>query len=120
MKEFILMVVIIITGGAAYYLYKDYHKAPDFDQATANREVIGEVVSAENNVKRQFNQDLLWNNIEKKEPIYNQDSIRTGKDSSTVLKLMDNTVIEVSENSLIVLDRTQNNFDINFKAGQVE
>jgi hypothetical protein len=115
----VLLPVIIGIGIASYYLFQDYHPVADEDAAEISREVVGEILFVENNVKRQLGNDVMWDSIAVKMPVYSNDSIRTGKDSTTAIKLTDNTVIEVGENSLIVLDKSQQTLGVNFKAGDI-
>ncbi|MBK9294392.1 MAG: FecR domain-containing protein [Oligoflexia bacterium] len=120
MKNFLITTPVILgVLWAGYLLLKDFRQSNVGEELNLNREVIGQIMYLENNVKRQFGGDLMWNSVENKEPLYNQDSVRTGKDSQVAIKLVDNTVLEVSENSLIVLDKSQNNMNINFKAGDL-
>src|SRR4051812_22913726 len=97
----------------------DYHPVPSDEEAATQRETVGEIIYADNNVKRQLGNDVMWNSIERKETVYNKDSIRTAKDSGVGVRLTDGTVIEIGENSLIVLDKTQQNLSVNFKAGDL-
>lgn len=121
MKSFLVTTPVILgVLFAGYLLLKDFRSQEVINELNQNREIIGEIFFLDNNVKRQFGGDLMWNTIDRKEPVYNQDSIRTGKDSQVAIKLLDNTVLEVSENSLIVLDKSQNSMNINFKAGDIQ
>lgn len=111
--------ILIGIGVASYYLYLDYHPQNTEIEEEANREMVGEIVFADNSVKRQFGDDVLWNDVTQKTPVYSKDSIRTGEDSMVGIKLADSTIIEVAENSLIVLDKDMQNLSINFKAGDL-
>lgn len=115
----VLLPVLIGIGIAGYYLFQDYHPANEEVEGEIQREVVGEILFSENNVKRQFGNDVMWDAIATKTSVYNKDSIRTGKDSTTAIKLTDNSVIELGENSLIVLDKSQQSLGINFKAGDI-
>ena len=115
----VVLPVIVGVGMASYLLYNDYHSKSTSDDSTINREVIGEIVYSDNNVKRQFDNDVLWNAIDKKSPIYNRDSVRTGQNSNAAIKLLDNTMVELNESSLIVLDKSQGSLNLKFKAGDI-
>jgi hypothetical protein len=111
--------ILIGIGVASYYLYLDYHPRAGSGEDEIEREIVGEILFTENNVKRQLGDDVMWNAIERKTPVYSRDSIRTGEDSAVGIKLADSTMIEVAENSLIVLDKSMQNLSINFKAGDI-
>jgi hypothetical protein len=115
----VLLPVLVGIGLASYFLYNDYHSRLAVEDASISREIIGEMIRTENNVKRQVDNDVLWNSIQQKTPIYNRDSIRTGSNSTASIKLIDNTIIDVNESSLIVLDKTQQNLNLRFKAGDI-
>ena len=116
---FTLFPVAVAIALAGYFLYSDYHSNQSREEAKANGEIIGEILYTENNVKRQFDSDVMWDGIQKKTPIYNKDSIRTGKESTAGIKLSDSTIIELGENSLIVLDQTAQSLNLKFKAGDL-
>ncbi len=115
---FIGPVLIGITI-ASYYLYLDYRPRQSSSEEQVNREVVGEILYAENNVKRQLGNEVMWEPIDKTALVYSKDSVRTGKDSNAAIKLSDSTIIEVGENSLIVLDKSLQNLSVNFKAGDI-
>jgi hypothetical protein len=115
----ILLPVLAGISVASYLLYNDYHSSNVSEELAANREVIGEMLFTDKNVSRQLENEVLWDKIEKKTPIYNKDSIRTGQNSEAVVKLLDNTMIELNENSLIVLVKNQQNLSLKFKAGDI-
>ncbi len=120
MKNFLILApVITVIFASGYLLFKDYHNPPTIGEVSQNREPIGEVVSREKNVLRQFGQDVIWNDVDKKDTIFLQDSVRTGKDGNTTIKLSDNTVVEIAENSLVVFDKFQGSLDLKFKTGEV-
>ena len=114
-----LLPIIAGIGYAGYLLFKDYHPNQTNIEDATTRETVGYIVSADNNVKRQFGDDVLWGGVDPNNPVYNKDSIRTGKDSQATIKLNDGTVVELGENSLIVLDKSPETLNINFKAGDI-
>jgi len=104
---------------AGYLLYNDYHGPNPGDDVDSNREIVGELLYVDNNVKRQLSSDIMWNSVEKETPVFNKDSIRTGKDSTAGIRLSDSTVVELGENSLIVIDKNQQALSLQFKAGDL-
>lgn len=103
---------------ASYQLWLDYQ--PNYDEYGDEIEqiVIGSVVDVDQNVKRKKGDSLLWDPLKPGDAVYNQDSIRTGLNSATELKLNDSSSISLEENSLVVLDSNDQAFNIDFKTGE--
>ncbi|TGL37841.1 iron dicitrate transport regulator FecR [Leptospira perdikensis] len=63
---------------------------------------------------------MVWDLIESKTEVKNRDTIRTEGLSDAVLTLNDGTKINISENSMILLDISDKNININFAYGSFE
>ena len=69
-------------------------------------EHVGFIERKERQVRRRSISSPLWEETEKHSPLWNYDSVLTLKESSARLHLKDGTKIDLSENTLVVLDPT--------------
>jgi len=111
--------VVALMTWAGVYLWRDYQISPENQISKGQLEVIGQVSFTNKNVKRKTADSLYWNPLNKDDQLYMQDTIRTGPDSYAVLKLKDASVLEVNENSLIVLEKDAQKLSVDFKTGDI-
>src|SRR5512136_1843120 len=69
--------------------------------AMGQERVVGSITYKKRVAQRKFAEQVVWEDIERKEPVYNHDSIRTAEGSETAIRLVDGTEIMVNENSMI-------------------
>ncbi|WP_208732224.1 FecR domain-containing protein [Leptospira perdikensis] len=81
---------------------------------------IGVITFKNKTVLRKYNDAVVWDLIESKTEVKNRDTIRTEGLSDAVLTLNDGTKINISENSMILLDISDKNININFAYGSFE
>ncbi len=81
-------------------LYFNYQEATSSSQ----KKQIGTLVVKRNVVQRKPEAQVIWKSISQSYPIYEMDTIRTGKESEAVLHLTGKFKIDVDENTLILLD----------------
>jgi hypothetical protein len=55
-------------------------------------------------VRRKASGSYLWTNVGLLEDLYRRDTIQTNADSNALIRFNDNTLLEVGENSLVVID----------------
>lgn len=73
-----------------------------------------------NTVERKFDREVLWESIATKETLYKRDSIRTDAQSEAKLTFKkDGSTLDISENSLIILDQTDEKIAIEFLKGSL-
>lgn len=108
-----LLVLILLFSGILYWIL--FLKKADSDSPT-----IGILTFKSKTVLRKFNDGVVWDQIETKSPVKNRDTIRTEKFSDATLTLNDGTQIKISENSMILLDISDKNININFAYGSFE
>jgi hypothetical protein len=82
-----------------------------------NREIIGIVKYKQKLIQRKLDGDVIWETITKDTPVTNKDSIRTADDSLADIELNNKTDIQLSENSMVVLDFSNEKIDIDFAYG---
>ncbi|WCL49854.1 FecR domain-containing protein [Leptospira sp. GIMC2001] len=105
-------IAILILG---LLLYADFQRRLD----AGTREQIGIISFKQKTVQRKYSDRVVWETMEQSFPLYNQDSIRTGDLSDAEITLNDGTKLEVDENTLIVLNITQAEKEIDFAYGSL-
>jgi hypothetical protein len=94
-------------------LFFDFRRRLD----AGSREQIGTITFKEKTVQRKFTDRVVWESMENSFPLYNKDSIRTGELSDAEITLTDGTKLAMDENSLIVLNITKGEQEIDFAYG---
>ncbi|MCC6277191.1 MAG: FecR domain-containing protein [Oligoflexia bacterium] len=117
---FVLLPVLFGISVAGFYLYQDFQPVDGEAESELVREQVGQMLTVENSVKRQLSDNVLWDPIASQTPVYARDSIRTGPESSATIRLDDNSLLDIGENSLIVLDRIQDKLAVDLKAGDLK
>lgn len=80
-------------------------------------EQIGVITFKKRVSQRKYGTQVIWEEIEQNAPVYVNDSIRTAERSEAVVKLNDGTSLELDENSMIVLAKSEGAININFAQG---
>lgn len=108
----ILLLIILITS---FFLYKNINAG-----ATGNdNEVIGILTFKTKTIERKYDSDVIWEKIDSGLIIRNKDTIRSGDFSDAVLTLKDKTKININENSMIYLDISEGDINLNFAYGSM-
>lgn len=115
----ILTPVLAAMAVAGFYLYEDTNKPDETTVSEAQREPIARLIEQTSNVKRKLGESLYWNPVKNQETLFNKDSVRTGNDSAATIELSDKSRIELSENSLIVLEKSASQTQVDFKTGDI-
>jgi len=90
-----------------------------FQVGPQNLEVIGLMERSVKDVRRKFNQDFIWQPLQLKQELYQQDSIFTGTDSEADLVLKDGSRISLSQGTLVVLKIEKNNTILDMQKGTI-
>lgn len=111
-----LVSAICVVGAAysSYLLFLDLN-------STGGRGVgkpLARLEFRENKVKRKTASSFVWTNVQDQEVLYRKDTVQTGNASSAKIRMNDGTVLEVGENSLVVIDDTKS-LALNFLKGTV-
>ncbi len=112
-----ILVCLLCTAGAAvsiFTLYQDMNASG----VAGLGEPLAAVVRRESSVRRKAATSYLWSNVNDSESLYKKDSIQTGPGSAVSIKMKDGSVLELAEDSLIVMD-TIENISLNFVRGQI-
>ncbi len=103
--------VIIATFSSL--LYVDFTSRLE----VADAKEIGTITFKKRVAQRKYGSQVIWEDVEQKAVVYNNDSIRTSDLSEAVINLSDGTSIELDENSMILLAEGAGAININFTQG---
>ncbi|MFC1671198.1 FecR domain-containing protein, partial [Spirochaetota bacterium] len=112
--SFIIGSFIFITA-LSTILYFDFSTKIDIGDA----QKIGTITFKKRIAQRKYKSQIIWENIAKNETLYNHDTIRTADMSDAIIKLIDGTIIELDENTMILLSLSKNSFNIDFSHGGI-
>lgn len=105
------MILLLLS----YLLYDDSLLFP----ADHNNEPsIGVISSSANDVRRKNTGNFIWLPGNKKDQIYNRDSIFTGDGSQAAIQLNDGSLIQIQENSLVNLNLKNGQMQLDLRFGQ--
>lgn len=96
-------------------LYADFQRRLD----AGTREQVGTITFKQKTVQRKYSDRTVWESMESSFPLYNKDSIRTGDLSDAEITLNDGTKLEVDENTLIMLNISKDEQEIDFAYGSI-
>lgn len=111
----VILILLLICFISSYLLYKNITEG-----ASGNdNPVIGTLTFKNKNVERKYDSDIIWEKIESGLAIRNKDTIRSGELSDAVLTLQDKTTININENSMIYVDISGSEINLNFAYGSM-
>jgi hypothetical protein len=96
-------------------LYSDINKRIEVE----GEKVIGSITFKQRTVQRKYSSHVVWEDLEQNFPLHNKDSIRTATEADAEITLNDGTKINLSENSMILLNLDENKTSIDFAYGSV-
>ncbi|MEK6706256.1 MAG: FecR domain-containing protein, partial [Bdellovibrionota bacterium] len=112
------VIVALVCGACALigacFLYLDMNEGGGIGQG----ESMATVLRRDAKVRRKPASSYIWRNILERENVYKRDSLQTGEASAAVVKLNDGSLLEIGENSLIVVDDLEK-VNLNFLKGSV-
>lgn len=82
--------------------------------------VVGKITYRNKTIQRKYDSQVVWDDLEQSAPLTNRDSIRSADQSEALITLNDGTEIQLSENSMILLDFSGKDININFAYGSVQ
>ncbi len=112
---------VILSGSAVILLLLSYLLYDDsflFPPETNNEPAIGVISTSANDVRRKNNGNFVWLPGNKKDQIYNRDSIFTGDGSQAAVQLNDGSLIQIQENSLVNLNLKNGQMQLDLRFGQ--
>ena len=78
---------------------------------------IGTITFKKKVAERKYSGEVIWEDLEQNVPVYNNDSIRTAEDSTSIIKFKDKSEIEINENTFILLTWTDEGAIVDFSKG---
>ncbi len=112
----------LVLGGAALIiilcsalLYADFTARG----GAGDGERIGTITFKRRVAQRKYAEEVVWEDLDQKAPLYNYDSIRTSDLSEAVIELDDGTTIGLDENSLILLALSRKGITVDFTRGTI-
>ncbi len=81
--------------------------------------IIGTLTYKKYKAQRKFDSQVVWGEIEASSVITNRDTIRTAELSDAIVTLKDGTKIELAENSMVYLDFSDKDINVNFAYGSI-
>ena len=105
---------LIITA-CSVLLYADYARRADSGGARR----IGTITFKKEVAQRKYQSQVIWEDLDRDAPVYNNDTIRTADLSEAVISLADGTKINMDENSLILLEMSGKGINIDFSSGSI-
>lgn len=112
-----VLVTLLCFGGAGaggYYLYLDYNQSAGEGLGPS----MAKVERREAKVRRKSSRSYAWSNAQQDEKLYRKDSVQTSIGSAAAIRFNDGTLLELGENSLVVIDDIQN-LSLDFLKGAV-
>lgn len=101
MKEWKVAIILVSNSIIFLFLfYFDVNKTTEF----GNREIIGDINFKYNTVKRKFEHNVVWSDLDLNSIISLRDSILTEANSNAVIHLKDGTEIHLEPESMVILD----------------
>ena len=119
-KRYTLRTFLVATlclsgaGAGAYFLYRDLMQGESAFKGTP----IANLERRAAKVRRKPASSYVWQHIDENSPIYLKESIQTGPESAAIVRLENGTVLELGENSLVVIDRTAE-LSLNYLKGSI-
>lgn len=115
-QRFLLAFVLSASGVLATQLWYDY--AQNKKNPFANEKPLAWVKSSSKQNHRKEASRALWQNLDKGQALYAGDAVKTGNHSNLEL-ILDQGSLTVSPNTLIVLNRSQEDVELNLLDGDL-
>ena len=113
--KIVLFIGLSIISVSSTLLYLDLTKK----QSASTEKIIGKITYKKKAAQRKYSSQVVWENIQKESSIRNYDSIKTSDLSEAIIKLNDGTILQLAENSMILLSLNEKNIDIDFSKGSI-
>lgn len=115
--KLILSFALAVMCVFSYFLYDDSFLFRDRESRNAK---IGNLRTAENDVRLRASDSFTWNSAKKAEVVFERDSVFTGKRSQTQIDLVDGSKIFLNENSLVTLIAKNGKLELNLRYGNIQ
>ncbi|MCB0419690.1 MAG: hypothetical protein KDD61_01765, partial [Bdellovibrionales bacterium] len=85
----------------------------------SNSNVIGEIDSIQKDVRRRAQKSILWQPINRKETIFEGDSVFTGSESQATIALDSGDSLSLSPNSVVIVETEDGKINLDLQIGSV-
>lgn len=98
----LIVLALCITGTltGALLLYRDFSRS----NLSGDGPQVAVLESLSRGVRRKARTSFLWGKTESGAPLFRRDAIRVGPEGSASIRLSDGSLLEVGENSLVVIE----------------
>ncbi len=109
------LVTISLIVLFSFMLYVDFTRT--YTRSKADE--IGVLTFKRRSAERRYAEEVLWETIERDSKVYNCDYLRTTENSGAVVRLKDNSNIEIGENTLILVCYSDQGVQIGLDRGSI-
>ena len=114
--SFTFIFICLSLAASLYFLRKNISQGP----VSPKGERIGFLIIKRNITQRKLLDQVVWEDVKEQHiPLYNKDTVRTGENSSALLRLNDKTEIDLDEDTLLFMDIIDKSTNINFARGSI-
>ena len=112
----VLVAAAVALGGLAYAFHREMMARPG---AGLDREPVARLARGLRSVQRKLDREVLWESIPTESTLFSRDAIRTAEGSTARIRFDDGTQLDLAENSLVILDRSDEKIAVEFLKGSV-
>lgn len=113
------LTAVFLTGTMAFASTTLYFVDQPKSRSRGSEKPVGTLIQKIRVAERKSGDEVIWEEVNNKSPVYNGDSIRTAKNSLAQLKLDDGTDLDLEQDSLIVLSMDEDGMNVNFAHGSL-
>ncbi len=99
-----LILAVVCFGGAFISGYLLYLDLEDVGSAAGTGKILAHVEQAVSSVKRRSASSFLWSNVEPGTALFRKDSVQVGVASQAIIRLKDDSLLEIGERSLVIIE----------------
>ncbi len=112
-NKIIVSILLFLIFFFSLLLYLDFKRKIGI----GDKEIIGIIRYKEKLIQRKIDGQVVWETVDRDTPITNLDSVRTADQSNVSIELNDKTQIDMDQNSMILLDFSNQNINLDFAYG---
>ncbi|MBK7057802.1 MAG: FecR domain-containing protein [Leptospiraceae bacterium] len=112
-NKIVVSVLLFLIFFFSLLLYFDFKRKIGI----GDKEIIGIIRYKEKLIQRKIDGQVVWETVDRDTPITNLDSVRTADRSNVTIELNDKTQIDMDQNSMILLDFSNQNINLDFAYG---
>jgi len=112
-NRIVISVLLFLIFFFSLLLYLDFKRRVGI----GDKEIIGIIRYKEKLIQRKIDGQVVWETVDRDTPISNLDSVRTADKSNVTIELNDKTQIDMDQNSMILLDFSNQNINLDFAYG---